>query len=277
MSGSTSSPRRCLDWPIGVCSWSLGNDFEKIVEAGVDCVHLAIAPAIADNGSQYLAKVAKSKLKITATMINFPQEDYSTLESIKATGGIVPDDCWRDNRETAVRAIERTAELDVKLLSMHFGFIDMQNQAKAKMLTERTRMLADKAGEHKVTLLMETGQESAGELRDFLEKLHHPALGVNFDPANMILYGKGNPVEAVGILGPWIKHVHIKDAMHTKTPGTWGSEVIWGIGEVSADKFLKALKNAGFSGALAVEREGGDNRLGDIKTAVNMLRQFVCE
>jgi L-ribulose-5-phosphate 3-epimerase len=265
---------RCLDWPVGVCSWSLGNDFEKIAEAGVDCVHLAIAPALADNGSQYLAKVAKSKLKITATMINFPQEDYSTLESIKTTGGIVPDDCWRDNSELALKAIELTTELNVQFLSMHFGFIDMHNPAKAKMLTERTRMLADKAGEHKVTLLMETGQESAGELRDFLEKLNHPALGVNFDPANMILYGKGNPVEAVGILGSWIKHVHIKDALSTKTPGTWGSEVVWGTGEVGADKFLRALKSVGFAGALAVEREGGDNRLDDIKAAVNLLSNF---
>ena len=50
---------RCLDWPVGVCSWSLGNDFEKIVKAGVDCVHLAIAPALANKGSQYLAEVAK--------------------------------------------------------------------------------------------------------------------------------------------------------------------------------------------------------------------------
>jgi len=262
---------RCLDWPVGVCSWSLGNDFEKIVETGVDCVHLAIAPALANKGSQYLAEVAKSKLKITAAMINFPQEDYSTLESIKATGGIVPDDCWRDNCELALRAIELTAELKVRFLSMHFGFIDMQNPAKARTLIERTRMFADKAGEHKVTLLMETGQESARELRDFLEKLHHPALGVNFDPANMILYGKGNPIEAVGILGPWIKHVHIKDAIHTQTPGTWGSEVVWGAGEVDADKFLKALKSVYFAGVLAVECEGGDNRLGDIKAAINLL------
>ncbi len=265
---------RCLDWPVGVCSWSLGNDFEKIVKAGVDCVHLAIAPALANKGSQYLAEVAKSKLKITAAMINFPQEDYSTLESIKATGGIVPDDCWPDNSELALKAIELTAELKTQFLSMHFGFVDMQNPAKAKTLIERTRMLADKAGEHKVTLLMETGQESARELRDFLEKLNHPALGVNFDPANMILYGKGNPVEAVGVLGPWIKHVHIKDAVQTRTPGTWGSEVVWGAGEVDADNFLKALRNAGFTGALAVEREGGDDRLGDIKTAVNLLSNF---
>jgi len=265
---------QCFDWPVGVCSWSLGNDFEKIAEAGVDCVHLAIAPAIANNGNQYLAKVAKSKLKITATMINFPQEDYSTLESIKATGGIVPDDCWWDNRELALRAIELTAELKVRFLSMHFGFIETQNLAKAKTLIERTKMLADKAGEHNVTLLMETGQESADELRGFIEKLHHPALGVNFDPANMILYGKGNPVEAVGILGPWIKHVHIKDALRAKMPGEWGTEVVWGTGEVNAVGFLKALKLVDYTGALAVEREGGDDRLGDIKTAVNMLKNF---
>jgi sugar phosphate isomerase/epimerase len=265
---------QCLDWPVGVCSWSLGNDFEKIAEAGVDCVHLAIAPALANNGNQYLAKVAKSKLKITATMINFPQEDYSTLESIKATGGIVPDDCWQDNREVALRAIELTAELKVRFLSMHFGFIETQNPARSKTLIERTRMLADKAGEHNVTLLMETGQESADELRGFIEKLHHPALGVNFDPANMILYGKGNPVEAVGILGPWIKHVHIKDALRTRMPGEWGTEVVWGTGEVNAVEFLKALKLVDFAGALAVEREGGDDRLGDIKSAVNMLKNF---
>jgi sugar phosphate isomerase/epimerase len=53
----------------------------------------------------------------------------------------------------------------------------------------------------------------------------------------VILYGKGNPVEAVGILGPWIKHVHIKDAIATQTPGKWGSEVVWGTGEVDAEKF----------------------------------------
>jgi sugar phosphate isomerase/epimerase len=270
INGSTSSPLRCLDWPIGVCSWSLDNDFDKIKATGVDCVHLAIAPALANNGNEYLAKVTKSNLKITATMINFPQENYSTLESIKSTGGIVPDDYWWDNRETALRAIELTAELRVKFLSMHFGFIEL----KARTLVERTKMLADKAGEQNITLLMETGQESADELREFLEKLHHPALAANFDPANMILYDKGNPIEAVGVLAPWIKHVHIKDALRTPKPGTWGSEVIWGTGEVNSAEFLKALKQAGFTGALAVEREVGDNRLNDIKDAVNMLKDF---
>jgi sugar phosphate isomerase/epimerase len=268
------SPLRCLNWPISVCSWSLGNDFEKIAATGADYVHLAIAPALAPGVDAYLAKVRDANLTVSATMINFGQEDYSTLESIKITGGIVPDDCWPANRDTVFKAIEVTSEIDEKYLSMHFGFIDSGDRAKSDKLAYRAKMLADKAGEYRVMLLMETGQESAGELRDFLEKLNHPALGVNFDPANMILYGKGNPVEAVDVLGPWIKHVHIKDALKTQTPGTWGSEVVWGTGEVVADKFLKALKSAGFAGALAVEREGGDDRLGDIKTAVNLLSNF---
>jgi sugar phosphate isomerase/epimerase len=135
-------------------------------------------------------------------------------------------------------------------------------------------MLADKAGEFNVTLLMETGQENAEELRKFLESVNHPALGVNFDPANMILYDKGNPVEALSVLAPWIKHVHIKDAIRTKKPGQWGTEVVWGTGQVNAEKFLSSLKQAGYAGSLAVEREMGDNRLGDIKATIDKLKTF---
>ena len=265
---------RCLDWPIGVCSWSLGNDFNKIAalaeKTGLDCVHLAIAPALDARGDDYLAKVEKNKLSISATMVNFPQEDYSTLEAIKTTGGIVPDECWQTNRDMTFKAIKLTAELKVPYLSLHFGFIEI----KSKKLLDRAKMLADKAGEHGVILLMETGQESADELRGFLEKVHHSALGVNFDPANMILYDKGSPVEAVGTLSPWIKRVHIKDALRTKSPGEWGTEVVWGTGEVNAAEFFKALKQGNFTGALAVERESGYDRFGDIKSAIDKLSTF---
>jgi sugar phosphate isomerase/epimerase len=264
----------CLDWPIGVCTWSLGNDFDKIASlserTGLECVHLAIAPALGAGGDKYLANVTKNNLTITATMINFPQEDYSTLESIKITGGIVPDDCWQTNREMTLNAIKLTSELGVKFLSMHFGFIDL----KSKNLIDRTKWLADKAGEFNVTLLMETGQETAEELLEFLEKLNHPALAVNFDPANMILYDKGNPIEAIKILSRWVKHVHIKDAIRTKIRGQWGTEVVWGTGEVGSAEFLRALKKAGFAGALAIEREAGDDRPGDIKSAIDKLRMF---
>jgi sugar phosphate isomerase/epimerase len=267
---------KCDDWPIGICTWSLGNDFDKLQglrdQTQVNHIHLAISPALSESGENYLERVRKNGWNITATMIDFGQEDYSTLESIKATGGIVPDQYWQANRKRVFDAIDITAELGVKHLSLHFGFLDMADADAVAKMAGRVRVLADAAAEKNVQLLMETGQETAGELRRFLEELSHPALGVNFDPANMILYDKGDPIEAVEILAGWIKHIHIKDAIKTKVGGTWGAEVVWSTGQVGSAEFLKVLKKIGFAGALAVEREAGEDRLGDIKTAVEALK-----
>jgi len=90
----------------------------------------------------------------------------------------------------------------------------------------------------------------------------------------MILYDKGNPLEAVQTLAPWIKHVHIKDGIRTEVPGTWGQEVPWGDGQVGGDDFLKALRQIGYSGVLAIEREAGENRFEDIKLAAERLSKF---
>jgi len=269
---------QCNNWPVGFCSWSLGNDFDKIKtlvgQTGLTHVHLAASPALAADGDKFLAAVKRLHLQVSATMIDFPQEDYSTLDSIKATGGIVPDNCWNENKQRVLDAVNLTVRLDVKFLTTHFGFLDLENPAMAKKLLDRVKILADKAAKKSVILLMETGQETADELKTFLEKLNHPALAVNFDPANMILYNKGDPIQAVQTLARWIKHIHIKDAARTQTPGTWGAEVPWGKGQVGTAEFLRTLKQINFKGALAVEREAGDDRIGDIKSAVDMLKTF---
>ncbi len=266
---------RCNDWPVGICTWSLGNDLDTIKalreQTGLNHIHLAISPVLTEGGEIYLERVRKKGWNITATMIDFGREDYSTLESIRATGGIVPDQYWKENQKRVFEAIDITAELGVKYLTLHFGFIDMADADSAAKMAGRVKALADAAAEKNVQLLMETGQETASELRRFLEELNHPALAVNFDPANMILYDKGDPIEAVGTLGDWIKHVHIKDAVRTETPGMWGEEVAWTTGEVGGAEFLKALEEIGFTGALAIEREAGDDRLGNIKAAIKVL------
>jgi len=265
----------CGKWPVAVCSWSLQSDVARVAAAmrqlGIDQVNLALKPAFRDGGEAYLDAVRRQRWTLSAPTIGFAQEDYSTLESIRATGGILPDDSWPENRRIVVRAAEITAELGVRHLTMHAGFIESDDPAQARRLRDRLFSLADEAGRRGIVLLMETGQETASSLRALLEELSHPALGVNFDPANMILYDKGNPVEAMRTLGPWIKHVHIKDAVRTRQPGTWGTEVPWGDGEVGAEPFLRALCDAGFSGTLAIEREGGNNRLGDIQLAAERL------
>ena len=265
------------EWPISVCSWSLGNDLDKLNtlrdRTDLNHLNLGLGPAL-DGDKTYLPIVQNRGWEISATMLGFAQEDYSTLESIKVTGGIVPDDCWEENRKRTFDAIDMTAELGVQYLLMHFGFLEMDDTEQTKKLCDRIRIIADRASQRKVQLLMETGQEAAAELRQLLELLNHPALVVNLDPANMILYNKDDPLDAVKTLAPWIKHVHIKDALRTETLGTWGREVVWGTGQVGADDFLKALKQINFTGALAIEREAGDNRLEDIITAVEILKRF---
>ena len=266
---------RCGRWPLAVCTWSLRADAAATLAAvrqlGFARINLGLKPALADGGEAYLDAVRASGLGISAATIGSPQEDYTSLESIRATGGIVPDQYWPENRRRIERAADITAELKVPFLTLHAGFLENDDPLQARRVRDRLVELADMAGQRGLMLLMETGQESAVCLREMLEQLAHPALGVNFDPANMILYDKGVPVEAVRTLGPWIKHVHIKDALRTKCPGTWGSEVPWGEGGVGNEAFLKALREAGYTGTLAIEREAGDNRRGDIQLAAERL------
>jgi len=269
---------KCKDWPIGICSWSLQTDVAGVAEAmnkiGIDHVHLAVRAAVQEKADDYLAAVQKQNWTVSCTMIDFPQEDYSTLESIKVTGGIAPDEYWEQSRRLFVGATDVTVKLGVKYLSMHAGFIDESDPAYTKKFYDRIKLLADAAGQKDIMLLLETGQETAEELKHFLKELDHPAVGVNFDPANMILYDKGNPIEAVRVLAPWIKHIHIKDATRTTQPGTWGAEAPWGDGEVGTEAFLNVLEEIGFEGVLAIEREAGDDRFGDIKLVAERLLGF---
>jgi L-ribulose-5-phosphate 3-epimerase len=269
---------QCGNWPVGVCSWSLQTDIDGVARAmkelGLTHVHLGIRPALGNEGKPVLAAIQKQKWTISSTMIDFPQEDYSSLDRIRITGGIVPDDCWDRNRDLFFKAVEVTATLGVKFMSMHLGFLDHKNLEHAKKIFDRTRILADCAVKKGLTVLLETGQETAAELQQFLKELRHPAVAVNFDPANMILYDKGDPIEALRVLSPWIRHLHIKDAVRTEKIGTWGSEVPWGTGQVGQRAFLSTLKEVGFSGTMAIEREAGDNRMGDIRQAVTRLAAF---
>jgi len=267
---------KCGNSPIGVCSWSLQTDVPAVADAlrqmNIEHIHLAVgAGTDPATGGEYLDAIKKQDWIVTSTMIDFPQEDYSSLDAIKVTGGVVQDDCWEANRQRFCRAVDITAELGVEYLSMHAGFIDESDPEYAKKISSRITQLADAAADKSITLLLETGQETAEGLKAFLEEANHPAIAVNFDPANMILYDKGNPVQAVSVLAPWIKHVHIKDAIRTTEPGTWGQEVPWGSGQVNTAEFLKALQEINYAGALAIEREAGDTRFDDIKLASELL------
>ena len=154
-------------------------------------------------------------------------------------------------------------------MSLHAGFLDESDPKAFATYVERVSWMRDEAKKYGVTILLESGQETAEDLVKFLEKV--PGVYVNFDPANMILYGKGEPREAVKLLAPWIRQVHVKDALFTQKPGTWGSEVPWGDGAVGARAFIADLEALGFTGNYVIEREGGDSRAKDIRLAAERI------
>ena len=94
---------KCNGWPIGICNWSLQTDIAGVADTmnkiGIEHIHLGVRPALGDGGEDYLAEIKKQNWTISSTMIDFPQEDYSTLEKIKVTGGVVPDECWEENKK----------------------------------------------------------------------------------------------------------------------------------------------------------------------------------
>ena len=276
---TTVSPDR-----VGVCSWSFQEPVVKVAQRmeamNVKGIHLALGPFLAPDkrhgaaeNTEALAfvkrQIASGKWVLMSTMIGFPQENYSTLETIRATGGIVPDACWEENKALVAKAAALTGELGAPYLSLHAGFLDERDPKAYATFVERVTWMRDECRRNGVGLILESGQETAADLAAFMAKV--PGVGINFDPANMILYGKGCPMEALPVLMPWIRQVHVKDAIATQTPGTWGTETPWSEGQVGGKAFLAALEGLGYRGNYLIEREGGAQRAADIALAAERL------
>jgi L-ribulose-5-phosphate 3-epimerase len=260
---------------LGVCSWSLQPSdpqdlLTKLEAAGLHRVQLALDPLrdspAAWGETQRLFE--QNGISIVSGMFGCVGEDYSTLETIRKTGGIAPNETWEQNLRNIRATVALACQLGLRLVTFHAGFLphDHKDPGFVEML-RRLGTVADLFGAAKLRVGLETGQETAHDLVRLLRKLERPNVGVNFDPANMILYDKGNPIEALRVLGPWIWQVHIKDAVRTTVPGTWGAELPAGAGEVDWRAFFAALKELNFTGDFVIEREAGNQRVADIRTA----------
>lgn len=186
----------------------------------------------------------------------------------------MPDDLWAERRETTAMASGICRDFGIKMLSTHVGFIPPSSGDKYKAMVDRITTIATLMEKDGVTLMMETGQESASELLQFLNDVRSRNICVNFDPANMLLYGAGNPIEAIETLGRHIRHVHVKDAKESTQPGVnWGSEVPFGSGDVDVVEFVAALHRVEYRGPFVIEREAGANRVADAQFAIQTLKQ----
>ena len=266
---------------IGVCSWSLApkntqDMIARVKELGLQHVQLALgALAQMDDKQKHqeLGLLTRSGLIFTSGMIGFPGEDYTTIATIKKTGGYVSEKEFPLRRQLTKAAGQIAVDMGMTLVSAHIGFVPPSSDPNYDQMVTRVGEIAGDFRSLGLTLLMETGQETATELLQFLNDLSATNVKVNFDPANMILYGAGDPIEAISVLDRHIGHVHVKDATLSNAPGAaWGTEVPFGTGQVPPKEFLRALADAGYTGPLAIEREAGENRMADIRFAIETLQ-----
>ena len=271
---------------IGVCSWSLSPNNPQILgsqllKTGVEGVQLALGPVLEDEnnwgqgGDKTKEVLSHAGIQLLSGMMATVGEDYSTLESIRATGGLRPDETWDANLLMAKKTAELAHQMSLKLVTLHAGFIpEDRADPERSVILGRLSELASIFDSHGIQLGLETGQESAVTLLELLDELACPNVGVNFDPANMILYNMGDPIEAIRILSPHILQVHIKDAMPTEVPGRWGSEVPVGSGAVDWNQFLGAVSHLPKVVNMVIEREAGSHRLEDILKALSVIEAY---
>ncbi|MCC6487220.1 MAG: sugar phosphate isomerase/epimerase [Candidatus Hydrogenedentes bacterium] len=267
---------------MGVCSWSLQatgpRDLAGKVNAlGLKKVQLGLTPHRDDPGAWDGVQeiLAESGIEIVSGMYSTVGEDYTTPETIRRTGGVVPDEHWEENLELAQITAAKAKAMGLTGANAHAGFLPHDpKDPDFDKLSLRVATLAEVFGASGVSLYLETGQETAQTLLAFLSEMKERGvknIAVNFDPANMILYDMDEPIEALRVLVPHVRQVHVKDAKRTRVKGQWGEEVVVGTGEVDWVAFVRILAEADFEGGYIFEREAGSDRVGDIAQGICAL------
>jgi sugar phosphate isomerase/epimerase len=274
-------------WPIGVFTSidaGLGVHLEVVEELKIPTVQIH-APhpktRTPEAAREFLAKLKKAGITVTCVFGGFEGESYADIPTTARTVGLVPEST-RAARIKEMKEISDFAKvLGCDTVGLHIGFVpeDRRSPAYQKLIAD-TRDLLDHVAKNGQRLHLETGQETADHLLEFIHDVDRKNLAINFDPANMILYGTGNPIEALMKVGQYVKSVHCKDAKWAgdgQRGKAWGSEVALGDGDVGFELYLRVLKSFGYEGPLTIEREIAHDRAQqkkDIGQAVSLLEKL---
>jgi sugar phosphate isomerase/epimerase len=233
------------------------------------------------NTHEGVAKIEAARqetgIEITTVFCGFEGESYADIPTVRATVGLVPESTRAERVGLIGRISEFAEKLGVERVAAHIGFIpEDANDARYPQLVQTVQRVCDDLATRGQVFALETGQETARTLRRFIDDVARPNLRVNFDPANMILYGNDRPIEALDLLAPWIEGVHCKDGLWPIEPDQLGHEVPFGEGEVNAVAWLEKLIAAGYRGPLTIEREiSGEDQKRDILAAKALIENVV--
>ncbi len=277
-------------WPIGVFTSldaGLGVRMDVVSELKIPTIHLHSPHQGArdeQRAKEFLAQCEQAGTTVTCVFCGSEGESYADIETTARTVGLVPEE-FRAARAADARVTAQFARyLGCDTLGMHIGFVPQDRESETYLdLVKVTQSLLDDLAENGQKLHLETGQETADHLLEFISDVGRDNLFINFDPANMILYGTGDPIEALKKVGKYVKSVHCKDATWAEESvrgKEWGCEVPLGEGDVNMRLYLETLKEIGYDGPLTIEREIPEDRekqKADISKAITLLEQLRSE
>lgn len=268
--------------PLGVMV-SVRNDFparlERLRRAGFTTLQLSRPP------EQYLGDPKRSELHqliqnaglaVTSVAAVYAGESYADVETVRRTVGLLPPATRAARVEDTKRCADFALALGARNVSSHIGYIpEDRTHPDYQGLAAALQDICDHLAAQGQNFCLETGQETAEVLRRFIADVGRENLKVNFDPANMIMYGTGDPIAALEVLGPWVRGVHCKDGEWPKAPGQLGEEKPLGEGQVGIERFLAKLKEVGYEGPLTIEREvPGERQMEDFLQGKRLLDEL---
>lgn len=271
-------------WPIGVFASidaGLGVHLEVVRELNIPTIQLHAPHAATRNrevAREFLTKCSDAAITVTAVFGGFEGESYADIATSARTVGLVPPETRAARVKEMKEISDFTRLLNCGTVALHIGFVPQDSKSESyRDLLATTRDLLDHVAGNGQNLHLETGQETADHLLHFISDVERDNLFINFDPANMILYGTGEPIAALKEVGHLVRSIHCKDAKWAaeNVRGTaWGQEVALGDGDVGMETYLRTLLELGYDGPLTIEREIPQDRerqKADISQAVNLL------
>jgi sugar phosphate isomerase/epimerase len=275
------------DLEIGVMFWGGPDPIETLREVkalGVRCGQIGIA-GVMDIGAKaqeaWKSALAAEQFTLVTAFAAFNGESYADVPAVQQTVGFIPPATRAEREKRTLECSDFAAAVGVPSVATHIGFVpEDSSDPDYVAVRDMVRRVCDYAAARNQTFALETGQEPAQTLLHFFKDAARPNLRINFDPANMILYGTGDPIEALGVLAPHVVSVHCKDGDWPPkgSPSALGVEKPLGQGSVGIERFIDKLKQIGYKNPLNIEREGvpeHQQKLADIKMGVGLLQKLL--
>lgn len=271
-------PRMPLGVMLGIRA-DFAARLRRIEEAGFTTMQLSTPPPeymVEPKLGELKGLIAGSGIAVTSVAAVYAGESYADVATVRRTVGLLPRETRASRVEDTKRVGDFAKALGAPNVSSHIGYIpEDRGDPDYQGLVAAVQAICDYLAGQGQSFCLETGQETAELLKEFIADVDRDNLKVNFDPANMIMYGTGDPMAALEVLAPWVKGVHCKDGQWPKAAGGLGEERPLGQGQVGMERFLARLKELEYEGPLTIEREvGGEQQMQDFLKGKELLDQL---